>query len=562
GRIVAGGFASNGINNDFALARYDTNGALDGTFGTGGRVTTSFGTGVDEINALVVQQTDDKIVAGGFSFISGNNDFTLARFDSNGALDATFGAGGKVITAAGAGDDHIHAVALQTDGKIVAGGFSFSGTSVDFALARYNTDGSLDTNTDADPGTHFDTDGTLTTAVGGGADEINAIAVQTDNKIITAGFTFGVNNIRNKDFALSRLNADGTLDTTFGTSGKVTTAIGNADSLGHDVIHALALQTDGKIVAGGHTHNAATGDNFMLARYDTGGVLDPGFGTGGLVQTPINANDEEVNAILLQTDGKIIAAGTSFTNEVAPASSHHDFTVARYNANGTLDAVFGTGGIVKTPIGLGSFADTVRLQTDGKIVVAGSSENAAGFDFAVVRYNTNGTLDTTFDADGIVTTEISTGHDFAKAVQIQGDGKIVVAGTTFPGGGPEQFALARYNSDGSLDTSFGVNGVATTSFANGGQAFALQIQSDGKILAGGFSNSAQNSRDFTLARFLADGTLDTGFGVGGIEISPFSGGMDEIHDLIVLSNGNLLAAGFSTNGHGENTDFHLARYAP
>ncbi len=550
GKIVAGGFAAIGATNDFALARYDSNGSLDTTFDTDGKLTTAIGTSDEEIRALAVR-SNDKIIAGGFASFSGNRDFALVAYNADGSLDTSFDTDGKLTTTIGTGTDEINTLLLQPDDKIVVGGFSFVGTSPAFALARYTANGSLDTT--------FHTDGKLSTLIGGGADEINAVALQADNKIIAAGFTFGTNNIRNKDFALTRYNSDGTLDTTFGNNGKVTTAIGSTASNGHDIINDISIQSvDEKIVAAGSYRNGSNGDDFVLARYTVNGTLDTSFGTGGLVKTTINTNDETINALVLQPDGKIVAAGTSFTTGTAP--NHHDFTLARYNTNGTLDTSFGASGIQKTPIDNGSFAEAVVLQSDGKIVVAGSSESNTGFDFALARYNLDGTIDTSFGIDGIVRTPVSTGHDFANAIKIQSDGMIVVSGTSFSGASPEQFAVVRYNSDGSLDSSFGTGGMVTTAIANGAQPFALVIQ-DGKIVLGGFSISILNNRDFTLVRYLSDGTLDPAFGVNGIEISPFSPAIDEIHDLI-LSDGQILAAGFSVNGYGENTDFHLARYAP
>ncbi|NOY84009.1 MAG: hypothetical protein GXO96_04140, partial [Nitrospirae bacterium] len=379
-----------------------------------------------------------------------------------------------------------------------------------------------------------------------------------------------------KDFALARYEADGSLDTTFGVSGQVTTRISGIQSTGHDIINTIAIQpVDGKIVVGGSAFqgNIGAGDDFALARYMPNGTLDTSFGTNmnGIETRMSTVGDEVINGLALQSDHKIVVAGTAFTGV------NQNFIVGRYNTNGTLDTSFATSGIGTTQIGTGtSVAKAVIMQSDDKIILAGSAEvvfvspteTSTSFDFALARYNANGSLDTTFGNNGIVTTAIGTGHDFAKTIKIQADGKILVAGTAFSATLPGQFALARYNANGSLDTGFGNNGIVMTPLGStqtprAAHVFDLAIQtSDGKIIAGGFSSGIANSRDFTFIRYNIDGTVDTSFGVDGIEISPFSAQIDEIHALDVLSDGTILAGGLISNDNGENTNFHLAAYTP
>jgi len=570
GEIVAGGFALN----FFALVRYDASGNLDTSFNGSGILTTSIGSGGSaSIHSLFFDS--NRITAGGISFNGINNsEFTLARYDLTGTLDATFGAGGIVTTPVSTGVDGIQAMQLASD-KILAAGFSSDGPRVNFALARYDAaNGNLDTG--------FDTDGLATTAIGSGSEEINALAIQATGEIIAAGFSFGINNIKNKAFALTRYDAGGSLDTSFGPLGRVTTSISGGVNTGDDVINTVAIQTDGKIVVGGSARPVTTHD-FALARYLPNGTLDTTFGStlSGVETLSNTAGDETINALALQSNGKIVVGGTALTG------GNDNFIVGRYNANGTLDTSFATGGIATTQIGTGSsMAEAMVIQqSDGKIVLAGSSEvvrvendgsQTTTFDFALARYNVDGSLDTNgdadpgthFDTDGIVTTPIGTGNDFAKAIKIQADGKILVGGTIFSSTVPEQFALVRYNPDGSLDTGFGSNGIVITPFGSvdlprGAQPFAMAIQaSDGKILVGGFSTGMSTSRDFSLVRYNPDGTLDAGFGVDGIEISPFSTQIDEIHALTLLTDGTILAGGFLTDDNGENTDFHLAAYTP
>jgi uncharacterized delta-60 repeat protein/uncharacterized repeat protein (TIGR02543 family) len=397
----------------------------------------------------------------------------------SGSLDASFGTGGAVTTAIGTHLDNAYAVAIQGDGKIVAAGSSFSGTTFDFALAQYNSDGSL--------------------------------------------------------------------DTSFGTGGKVTTPIGTADDEGK----AIAIQGDGKIVVAGYATTASNHD-FALARYTSAGSLDTSFGTGGMVTTDFGSNYDYANAVLLQADGKIVAAG------MAQIGGHAVFALARYNSDGSLDTGFGTGGEVTTPIGaLNSMGYAAALQSDGKIVIAGSSNN--GSSFALVRYNSDGSLDTGFGTGGEVTTAIGTGNNAAFAVAIQGDGKIVVAGYSYDGTNND-FALVRYTSAGSLDTSFGTGGTVTTAIGTGAVTYgarSIVIQGDGKIVAAGNAKIG-SALDFVLARYKSDGTPDTGFGTGGMVTTAIAAGDDYAFAVALQGDGKIVAAGNCYNG--VHTCFGLARY--
>jgi uncharacterized delta-60 repeat protein len=369
----------------------------------------------------------------------------------------------------------------------------------------------------------------------------------------------------------------GSLDTTFGKSGMVTTSIGSVDGKAH----ALGIQSDGKIVAAGSSNNGSN-DDFTLVRYNTNGNLDTsgtpgiGFGTTGIVTTPIGSGNAVANALGIQSDGKIVAAGYSLLS-----GTENVFTLVRYNTNGSLDAGFGIGGIVTTPIGSGSVndqADALGIQSDGKIVVTGYSYNGTKYNFALVRYNTNGSLDAGFGIGGIVTTSIGSGSiidDKAHALVIQSDGKIVVAGSSYDNTSSKyNFALVRYNTDGSLDTSgtlgigFGTTGIVTTSIgtviptilgSGWDYAYALGIQSDKKILAAGSSNNGSNY-DFALVRYNTDGSLDTGFGTGGKVTTPIGSSDDFALALGIQPNGRIVAAGYSLIG-SEN-DFALVRYLP
>ncbi|HSK72137.1 MAG TPA: FG-GAP-like repeat-containing protein, partial [Pyrinomonadaceae bacterium] len=416
-------------------------GDLDPTFGNGGKVVTSIGGNIDIANAVAIQ-SDGKIIAAGYSYNAAENaDFALVRYNRDGSLDASFGNGGKVVTPIGGSTDIANAIAVQTDGKIVAAGSSSQGAT-NFALARYNRDGSLDTT--------FGTGGIVTTLIGS-TSTARAIALQADGKIVVAGVS---SNGTNADFALARYNRDGSLDTTFGTDGKITPPIGD----GSEAANAVVIQTDGKIIAAGETSNG-TNNDFALVRYNTNGSLDASFGTGGKVVTAVENNDDVIYSLVIQPDEKIIAAGRSNNGEI------NIFAVARYNINGSLDATFGNGGKVTTIVGGASGANAAALAPNGKIVTAGDSYNLKDNEFALARYNANGTLDASFGEGGKVITTISSGDDIAKAVAVQPDGKIVAAGWS-SNGGVFSFALIRYNGDNQRkNTQFDFDGDGKTDYA-------------------------------------------------------------------------------------------------
>ncbi len=440
------------------------------------------------LTTAVKDEAGNSIAAPFSNSIAAPYSWSFVTRPAPGGLDTTFGFTCKVTTAIGAGNDAASAVAIQSDGKIVAAGYSYNGTDNDFALVRYNTDGSLDTS--------FNTNGEVTTAIGTGNDVASAVAIQSDGKIVVAGYSY---NGTDNDFALVRYNTDGSLDTTFNATGKVTTAIG----AGNDVAYAVAIQSDGKIVGAGYSYNGSDND-FALVRYNTDGSLDTTFNSTGEVTTAIGTGNDVAYAVAIQSDGKIVAAGSS---------SFTDFALVRYNTDGSLDTTFNSTGKVATTISLSfSGASAVAIQSDGRIVAAGYSYNfSGGSDFALVRYSTDGALDTSFNTTGKVTTSFSLINDKANAIVIQSDGKIIAAGYTDNGNAynytGSDFALARYTTDGSLDTSFNTTGKVTTSFESNFvgpgtsvYASAVAIQSDGKIVAAGYSyNGTEN--DFALVRY-------------------------------------------------------------
>ncbi|MFN6130640.1 MAG: beta strand repeat-containing protein, partial [Planctomycetota bacterium] len=450
-----------------------------------GIVTTEIGPSIDSARSVTVQP-DGKILVGGSSHNGSNHDFALVRYNADGSLDTSFGTGGKVTTAIGTGSDIGGSVTIQPDGKIVVGGTARIGSTDDFALVRYNADGTLDTS--------FGTGGMVTTAIGTSTDFGYSVTIQPDGKIVVAGYArIGSTD----DFALVRYNANGTLDTSFGTGGKVTTAIGTSVDWGRSV----TIQPDGKIVVGGYATIGGTAD-FALMRYNANGSLDTSFGTGGKVTTAIGTSTDRGDSVTVQPDGKVLVGGYAFI------AGTQDFALVRYNADGSLDATFGTGGKVTTDIGTSDDQGySVTIQPDGKIVVAGTTTE----EFALARYNADGTFDTTFGSGGIVTTRVGWNTSIAYSVTLQSDGKIVVSGTT-----TEEFALARYNADGSLDTTFNRTVTLDGNVNYTEKGSPVVLDSDVRVFDAELSSTNFSSATLTLVRnggasaqdlFAATGTL-------------------------------------------------------
>lgn len=530
GKVVVAGTRTG----DFALVRYDSAGALDPSFGNGGKVTTDFG-GTETIYACAIQ-LDGKIVAAGATTVgSGWNDFALARYDSDGRLDTSFGGDGMVITSLGTSHDIASGLVLEPDGRIVVVGQTSAGTRrYDFGLVRYLADGTLDAS--------FAGDGIQT--VDFGSDDYGyAIVLQPDGRLVAAGRSYTSQAPAGFKFSLVRVHQDGTLDTSFGAGGGMTTSFGTAD----DGAYALALQADGRLVAAGFTRTATRSYDFAVVRYQPNGQLDTGFGSGGGTVVSFGTLEDRAFAAAVQPDGRIVVAGAVVTNIGYAAS----FALLRLDSQGLLDPTFGTGGTVTATMHPYSIAYALALQGDGGIIAAGVSYGYFGAtgDFAAARFTVNGALDPSFGTNGRVTTDfgrqISAGAQ--DVVAMQADGKLIVAGyRRSPSTGPD-FALARYNPDGSLDPSFGVGGIVTTDFSpswiSSDFIAALAIQADGKILAAGTAGDYYYGGPFlAVVRYNTDGSLDPTFGSQGkTQISVLR--HNEGAALAILDDGRILVAG-------------------
>jgi uncharacterized delta-60 repeat protein len=405
-------------------------GDLDPAFGNGGKVSTAITGNQGSWVYGVAIQPDGRIVAAG----SANNsphgsDFALARYRPDGGLDNSFGSNGKVLTDFNDSGDSANAIAIQSDGKIVAAGKS----NFDCAIARYDTDGSLDPS--------FGSGGKVSTAFSG-AQSIQAVALQTDGRILLVGSTSVTGQIVATNFLVVRLNADGSLDSTFGNSGKVATDFfGN-----YDQANSIAVQPDGRIIVGGIVTNAGPGSlTSALVRYDSDGSLDATFGNGGKVITDfMRSSSVFVGAIGLLGDGRILVGG----------SYNVSLTLARYNPDGTLDLTCGNGGSGSFSFtGVFAFSDGARMaiQADGKVILS-TSAGSQFSDFQAVRFNADGSLDTTFGNGGNVNTDFFGHIDHASAITTYGNEQFIIAGDAVSidsnGAILDEFALARYQGNG------------------------------------------------------------------------------------------------------------------
>ncbi|HEV2860937.1 MAG TPA: delta-60 repeat domain-containing protein [Pyrinomonadaceae bacterium] len=386
---------------------------------------------------------------------------------------------------------------------------------------------------------------------GGSDNTVNCVALQRDGKIVVGG---GIAN----GFGLARFQSDGSLDTTFGSGGVVTTRL--PGPLGYNVgaVEAVALLPDGKIVvAGTSISNYAYNTDFVVARYNVDGSPDATFGDGGITVTDFFGEYDLAHAVAVQGDGKIIVAGAANRDGGTRAS----FAVARYGVDGSLDAGFGVGGkVVADSFDTLKWANAVGVQPDGKIVVAGYGEfNQAG-GFALARLGPDGSPDLTFGLGGVTLTEFHEGSAEATALTLQPDGRIVAAGyvNNRPGTSSD-FAVARYDGRGLLDGSFGKAGRATIDFRGDFDlAFAVAALPDGGVVLAGYAQMGVDDSDFAVAKVDRDGKWDRDFGNGGRVMTDFYGLPDVARAVAVRPDGRIVAAGYTSTGG--TIDFALACY--
>ncbi len=418
-------------------------------------------------------------------FFSAAFPLVQAQTGAPGDLDTTFGSGGKIVTDITLGPDEPTRVRIQPDGKIVTVGFNDGNGFYppESFLVRHNADGTVDNS--------FGTNGSVVvTSISGYDIPFSDFVILPDGKFLVTGNRY-IQSSGLSSLLIYRYTANGTPDAAFGTNGVITTPVGSYDL-------RIVLQPDGKFVVAGAKYIGNNIDEVAIVRYNPDGTLDTTFGTGGITQTSVGNRQLRVREILVQSDGKLLVAGFRF-------ASIRDIFVLRYNPNGTLDNSFGANGIVQMNIdNQDTFVGGMALQPDGKIIVNGY-RSSPWISF-IARYNTNGTLDNTFGANGIVRiTEPPSQFPvlIGYALAIQQNGKILTAGQL-----NRNFAISRYNTNGTIDTSFGTNGVVITTIENSNRSSrisSIALQTDGKIVAVGAVVSVSGyDSDVGWVRYLGD----------------------------------------------------------
>ena len=522
------------FNYQFAIARLNANGSLDTTFSGDGLVTTDLGT--EESNASVALFSDGKIIISGTTRNPALG-FVILRYLANGTLDNSFSA--APVPTHGFASYTGPPLLTQPNGSVTVSGMakeSAASTNGGYLTMRFTATGSLDTT--------FSSDGIAFTQSRGKDDEARAIAVQSDGKILLGGITgLGITVLRTLP--------DGSLDPSFGGDGRASLDFGV-------MCESIAVQPDGKVVVAGYSYESFfdSGGSFMYSDYDfvvgrlmANGDADSSFGTNGKVKSHLGGRDDVGHSVAIQADGKILVGG--YSNRMGS----DQFALVRYLSNGVLDTTFGIAGVVSTP---GTrFGYKVLIQADGKILLGGNGNSG----FAVARYLNNGSLDLTFNGGGIAEAPLPNGG-YCYDTLLQPDGKVIVAGHIFSSASPynSEFTAVRFEANGVLDTGFGTAGRTTQAIgSNDGYCYGAALQADGKVLMLGWKlNGVDGSRDLALLRLMANGTVDSSFGIDGVVTRDFERSDEEGWEVSTTSNGRILVAG--TSRGGTDNDFLLAAF--
>lgn len=632
--IVAGSnWSDNGLKQQFLLMRYTSLGSPDNSFGTNGKAITDFNGSYESASSLFIQ-TDGKILVAGTSY-GGSSAYVIARYLTDGKPDITFNGNGKLSVGVAMNGTSITA----KNDKIYIGGYytDFDTWHSHFFVARYNTDGTPDLQYNEGSGTlflnfsnnneylrnirllsdgsliasgtsqlndnptksqiaivHITTEGKLDKSFGNDGlvlagtnaeDENNFLLVQSDDKILTGGNSYDYSTPNNFRYSCFRFNKNGTPDYLFGTQGFIldfipgsyfnyvalhqqqdgkllTASLSNDGINGHSYITRFnsngspdesfaqngkkeipyenlsvrAFQSDGKFVEAGYSPE--NDGNYYLKRYNQDATLDQTFGVGGKVVSDFGGS-ETLQVIAFQSDGKIIAGGLTNSNVGS------DWIIVRYNVNGTVDASFGTQGIVRLDYSASDFIQAIAVSPDAKIVIAGKVMNAdnTNADGLIVRLNTNGTFDQSFGTGGIHIIDLSN-SDNVGTLAVQQDLKPIFTFWTSPGNGFQTVCyLTRLKANGTTDSSFGINGKIQCDYEK------ITLQADQKILVSGYKFNNQNNTDFILSRFLSNGLHDASFGNNGIVSHSFLK-IDNDLNTTLLTDEKLFVAGKGTDEYG------------
>ena len=411
------------------------------------------------------------------------------------------------------------------------------------------------------PNLSFGMNGYVTSESG---NTFSSLVKQADGKILVAG-----GNVNSTSFSIWRYDKNGVLDKEFGTNGLSSIAVPNSK---YNVAAGIALQNNGKILVTGTATNDSTMNAFAVLRLNTDGSLDKTFGNIGYVLTEISAYQDNPAAIAIQSDGKIVVAGTS---SPGAGQTGADFAIVRYLENGTLDQSFATSGILTVNLYGGDNGENkddtayaLALQSDGSIIVAGKSYRNHGSNFyddaALIKVTSNGTLDPSFGQNGMVKTNLNGSPSLIHSLAIQSDGKILAMGQ-IELAGQYAFLVMRYAANGSLDSSFGSGGIVSTHLTGFDPAWAGALLSNGKIVLAGSSYVQNGTSTYTskssFVKYNADGSLDTTFGTSGkIQQNINSDGLqnqDSIRSIIETSDHGILGVGSTSSNINGNQSYGL-----
>jgi uncharacterized delta-60 repeat protein len=543
GRIVAAGssagFATPQSYEYTALARYLPDGTLDTSFSGDGLVTTDIGANLGSKALAVAVDGDGDILAGGYQFFSSGGEFTLLRYLPSGSLDPGFGGGDGIVTTdinhADAGQD----LAIDEAGRPILVGTTLFEGAYEIAIARYTTAGAPDTGFGGGDGVVVKHLGRVCCGAFAG--------VSDSGRIVVGGATDDYSS-------LTRFTSSGAVDTSFGTNGVAEYSIPRES---RDFPRAVAMDGSGRTVVAGETTAGAVEPGLFVARYLADGSLDTGFGGDGIVVVHRPDIFYGVYAMKVDDQDNILVGGYA-----EPVGEPGDFMLAKFTSSGVLDTGFGDEGIVTSTFGTQTRdgARAMAIDEDGAIVLAGESE-ASGRDIAVARYLPSGSLDPGFGGgDGLVTTDLGASEE-ARAVTVDGGGRVVVGGAKVSGN-DAPFAILRYTSSGGLDPSFSGDGVVTGQFGVPSESRGRAVAVDGSgriVIAGTAIGSPSTTEEIGLARYLADGTPDATFGSGGFVSTKLHNLGAGVNGATLDASGRILVIG-NAGGPYTNTSFVLSRF--
>lgn len=581
-KILVAGWLSESESFDVFIARHNADGTLDTSFNSTGYVITDFDNLSGEDTPALEYQSDGKILLA-MSVNSTSLKAGVVRYNTNGTYDSTFGTNGRALFDFGSNQTlYVSDVALQADGKILIAGTDEGLSTRSFFVARLNTNGTLDTT--------FNSVGYSIQAFAGATTTLNSVRVQADGKIVLFGSTFASGDFA---FGLMRFNTDGSLDTGFGTSGK---SVILPAPYGNLMTGSFLIESSGKFLLAG-TASDVTSRQLYLVKLNSDGSKDTSFNGTGAVYNTATGNEEYVTDLILQADGKIVAsAQEQFTSYLR---------IHRFNADGTPDTSFFSTGmflgsslstrgtstssssfpqifsvsntqvlsLARSPHARGSYkgylldatnssttsvlegisyvvktsssdrATAVGSMADGRFVVAGIFSNQTESRLALARYFANGKRDLSFGDQGKALSSGFSEEISIAGIHLDSSGNIILAGTLQDD--EKNVYIFKFNSDGSVDTSFGNQGLVT--FDSGtnenDEIFKMEVQSDGKILLAGEVDKGLTERSF-LVRFNANGSLDSGFATAGVWIQDVSSGEeDSLKALKILPDGKIIAVG-------------------